>query len=192
MADMHPETSQIGPDTQRRNLLFAEQLRQNQARLHGYLYSLMRDVHDADDLLQQTILILWNKFDSFDDSRSFFAWACGIARGEVSNFLRSRARRRLVFSDDVNLALAEAHEAVIEDDLEDRRIALQGCMQKLRDVDREFVQACYAESDGVQRVADREGRSTQSVYNSMRRIRRALFECIERSLGRSRHPETDA
>ena len=96
------------------------------------------------------------------------------------------------FSDDLNLALVEAHEAVIEDDLEDRRLALQGCMQKLRDVDRELVQACYAESDGVQQVADREGRSTQSVYNSMRRIRRALFECIERSLGQSRNPETDA
>src|SRR5438094_618664 len=33
---------------------FAEYLRQDQARLYGYIHSLVRDVHDADDLFQQT------------------------------------------------------------------------------------------------------------------------------------------
>ena len=59
---------------------FAEYLGQDQARLYGYIHSLVRDVHDADDLFQQTTLILWKKFGEFDRRLSFFAWACGVAR----------------------------------------------------------------------------------------------------------------
>src|SRR5438034_9183142 len=88
---------------------FADYLRQHQSQLFGYLHSLVRDLNDADDLFQQTTVILWNKFADFDRERSFIAWACGVARLEVANFLRSRSRQRLYFTDDLNLLLIEAH-----------------------------------------------------------------------------------
>jgi len=40
----------------------------------------------------------------------------------------------------------------------------------------------------VTRVAGRHGRSPQSVHNSLRRIRRSLFECIRRTLDRQSRP----
>ena len=80
-----------------------------QARLYGYIHSLIPDINDADDLYQQTALVLWNKFGEFDRARDFFAWACGVARGEAANFARRRARQRLYLSADVNLLLVEAH-----------------------------------------------------------------------------------
>src|SRR5262249_35559801 len=89
---------------------FAGRLRQDQTRLYGYIHALVRDLNDADDLYQQTALILWKKFAEFDRSRSFFAWACGIARLEAASFLRSRSRQRLYFSDDLSLLLVEAQE----------------------------------------------------------------------------------
>src|ERR687886_687901 len=94
---------------QQRKAEFAEYLRRDQSRLYGYIHSLVRDLNDADDLFQQTALILWKKFGEFDRRLSFFAWACGVARLEVANFLRGRSRQRLYFSDDLNLLLAEAH-----------------------------------------------------------------------------------
>jgi DNA-directed RNA polymerase specialized sigma24 family protein len=89
---------------------FAEALRQHQNQLFGYIYSLVRDLDDADDLFQQTSLVLWDKFALFDASRSFIAWACGVARFEVSNFLRSRSRHRVYFSDELGMMLIDAHE----------------------------------------------------------------------------------
>ena len=50
---------------------FAEYLSQNQTRLYGYIHSLVRDLNDADDLFQQTTLILWRKFGEFDRRLSF-------------------------------------------------------------------------------------------------------------------------
>jgi RNA polymerase sigma-70 factor, ECF subfamily len=167
---------------------FASHLGEVQARLYGYIHSLVRDHDDADDLFQQTATILWNKFADYDRGRSFFSWACGIARFEVSNFLRTRGRQKLYFTDDLNLLLIEAHEQFPRDEMEDRKTALGSCVQKLRERDRELLRECYGEAGGVNDVAGKNGRSSQSVYNSLRRIRRSLFECIERTLAQQARP----
>ena len=176
-------------DQQKRKTEFAEYLRQNQTRLYGYIHSLVRDLNDADDLYQQTALILWKKFGEFDRGRSFFAWACGIARLEIANFLRSRGRQRLYFSENLSLLLIEAQAEMSDAELEDRRDALARCVEKLRPNDRVLLTECYGEESGVHGAADRRGRSPQSVYNSLRRIRRALYECIARTLAYQSRPE---
>jgi RNA polymerase sigma-70 factor (ECF subfamily) len=161
---------------------FAERLARHQAQLFGYIYSLVRNVDDADDLFQQTSLVLWDKFDQFDPAKSFIAWACGVARFEVSNFVRHRGRSRLYFSDELCQMLIDAHEELDLEDVERRRTALAACLKKLRPDDQGLVDACYERSARIPEVADRWGRSTQSIHNSLRRIRRTLFECMSRSL----------
>ena len=161
---------------------FAEQLARHQGQLLGYIYSLVRDLDDADDLFQQTSLVLWDKFDQFDPSRSFVAWACGVARYEVMRFLRARSRDRLYFSDELSLALIEAQETLEQERLEERREALAGCMKKLRERDKDLLEACYGRTAGVREAAQASGRSSQSIHNSLRRIRRALFDCVRRSI----------
>jgi RNA polymerase sigma-70 factor (ECF subfamily) len=107
-----------------------------------------------------------------------------VARYEVSNFLRARGRRRLYFSDELNLLLIDAQaEYELELELlEGRRKALADCMKKLRERDLELVEACYGRSVRIPEVAQCWGRSSQSIHNSLRRIRRALYECVSRSL----------
>ncbi|HYE18765.1 MAG TPA: sigma-70 family RNA polymerase sigma factor [Tepidisphaeraceae bacterium] len=173
---------------------FARLLRADQARLFGYIHSLVRDSNDADDLFQQTAMVLWRKFAEYDPARPFFGWACGVARFEVTNFLRTRGRSKLYFSDDLNLLLIEAHERLASDDVEARREALSGCVGKLRERDRELVMTCYGDDGAARRVSDvagGQGRSSQSVHNSLRRIRRALFECIQRTLRQEGHPPAE-
>jgi RNA polymerase sigma-70 factor (ECF subfamily) len=169
-------------------VVFADYLCRNQARLYGYIHCLVRNLSDADDLYQQTALILWKKFASFDPGQSFFGWACGIARGEIANFRRARARQRLYFSDTLSLLLVEAQEQMTGDELDDRREALSCCVGKLRPQDRLLLTECYADGVEVCDVAHRHGRSSHSVYNSLRRIRRALFACINRTLAQESRP----
>src|ERR1700722_13773320 len=103
---------------------FADYLRQDQSQLFGYIHSLVRDLNDADDVFQQTAVVLWNKFAEFDRQRSFVAWAWGVARFEVANFLRSRNRQRLYFTDALNLLLIEAQVDLTPPEMDDRRAAL--------------------------------------------------------------------
>jgi RNA polymerase sigma-70 factor (ECF subfamily) len=168
---------------------FASCLRAIQSGLYGYIHSLLRDSNDTDDLFQQTALVLWKKFDEFDRQRSFLAWACGIARLEANNFLRGRKRQRLYFSDELNLLLIEAQEGLSSLEDGERREALAKCVAKLRERDRELLIECYQDRGGVNQAAQRRGRSPQSIYNSLRRIRRALYECIARTLPHESEPE---
>jgi RNA polymerase sigma-70 factor (ECF subfamily) len=170
------------PRTSDQKADFAARLAAHHTQIFGYIYSLVRDLDDADDLFQQTSLVLWDKLDQFDPARSFVAWACGVARYEVLNFLRARSRNRLYFTDELNLALIEAQEDLEQERLEERRDALAGCMKRLRDRDQDLLETCYGRSIGIPDVALARGRSAQSIHNSLRRIRRALFECVRRSL----------
>lgn len=177
-----------GGDVQLRKAEFTDYLAGSQTRLYGYIHSLVPDISHADDLYQQTALVLWKKFDDYDRRRSFFSWACGIARLEVANFVRGRNRQRLYFCSDLHLLLVEAHEELADAELEDRRDALGRCVGKLRPEDRELLAECYGDAADVRGAAGRRNRSPHSVYNSLRRIRRALFECIDRTLARDRGP----
>jgi RNA polymerase sigma-70 factor (ECF subfamily) len=174
----------LTPARSEAKLEFAADLGRIQTQLFSYIYSLVRNLDDADDLFQQTCLVLWDRYHQFERGRSFLNWACGVARYEVLNFLRTRSRRRLYFSDELNLLLIEAHESLENDPFEDRRGALEHCMKKLRVQDADLLAACYGASTRVPDVASAWGRSTHSIHNSLRRIRRTLFECVQRTLAR--------
>lgn len=161
---------------------FERRLTQIQLRLHAYIYSLTRDTNDADDLFQQTSIVLWKKYDQFDPEQDFLKWAFGIARLEVMNFIRTRSRQKLYFSDELNLQLIEASQQRQETSIETRRAALDDCRQQLREKDREMINVCYGQPQGIMKMAEQLGRSRQSIHNSLKRIRAALFECIGRRM----------
>src|SRR5262245_19080109 len=173
----------VSQDVQERKAECARLLVSHQARLYGYILSLVPDLTHADDLYQQTALVLWGKFDQYDRSRSFFAWACGVARFEAANYVRALARQRRFFGDDLGLLLVEAHDEIAGDELTERRAALGRGVDTPPPADRALLTECYLDPAGVPAAAARRNRSPHSVYNSLRRIRQALSECVRRTLG---------
>lgn len=161
---------------------FASYIQRSHAQLLSYIYSLVHDTTDADDIFQQTSMVLWRQFDQFDRTRSFLPWACGVARLEVSNYLRTRSRRKLYFTDDFNLMLIEAQTELHSDEADARKNALAQCVQKLRPNDREMLDECYGQNDSIESIAARRGRVPQSIHNTLRRIRRSLFDCIRQTI----------
>lgn len=166
-----------------RRVEFTERLGRHRSQLFGYIYSLVRDLDDADDLFQQTSLVLWEKFERYDPEKRFLAWACGVARFEVLNFLRTRRRRRLVLCEEAADLLIEAFDDRAFELAEDRRAALADCLKKLGPQDMKLLDDCYGRPSRIPDVAREWGRSSQSIHNSLRRIRQALHECVRRSLG---------
>ena len=54
---------------------FVQQLTANQNRLYGYIFSLLGDHHRANDVLQETNMVLWRKAAEFQTDRDFIPWA---------------------------------------------------------------------------------------------------------------------
>jgi RNA polymerase sigma-70 factor (ECF subfamily) len=161
---------------------FVERFLRSQDRIYAYLVTLLPNRADAEDVFQQTSLVLWKKWQQFDPDRDFVTWACGIAHYEVRNFLRKhKDRPRVYLSDDL---LDEMGRARLElhDVLEARRRALRRCLDRLKEANRELLERCYAGKDTIKAIAEHLGQSPNVVYMTLKRVRRALFDCINRTL----------
>lgn len=161
---------------------FEELLSTHQHRIYAYIFALLRDASDAQDVLQQTAIILWRKFDQYEPNSNFFNWAATVARYEVLNFTKYRRRSRLYFDQVLMDRLADDAQERKSETTEDRRAALRECLEKLRPADRKMVDHRYSHGLGSRQIAEVLGRTPRSVCNSLLRIRKVLLDCIERSL----------
>lgn len=158
---------------------FARQFLENQGRLYGYIATLLVNRNDAEDVLQRTSLILWQKWDQYDPRQGFLPWARGVALNEVRNLLRRSERRNVHLSEPVLELLASELE---DDNAELRTAALASCLEKLRRASRELLEQCYLGSEGIKAVASELGQSPAAIYMRLHRIRRQLIDCINRQV----------
>jgi RNA polymerase sigma-70 factor, ECF subfamily len=166
--------------------MFADLLAAQQGRLLAFIYALVHNIGDAEDLYQETAIALWRKFGEYEPGTSFGAWAKEMARFEALHFLRRKRRDRVVFDEQLLATLAgtQARLDVAEkcDTPESYHHALLDCMDRLDAIDRRLINLCYSRKSSLRSVAEKEGRSPPSVCNSLRRIRGILFDCITQSV----------
>jgi RNA polymerase sigma-70 factor (ECF subfamily) len=160
---------------------FVRLLGQNQRRLFHYVLCLVPNRDDAEEVLQETNLVLWREFDRFQSGTNFAAWACRVAFHQVLAWRKRRQRDRLQFSDAFLEAVAAEVEAAA-DHLEERAEALAACVAKLPPAQRELLQMRYSENHAIETIALRAGRSAEAVYRALSRVRQALYECVNRTL----------
>ena len=169
-----------GKDENAKVEAFTQLLATCQRRVFLYALGLVHNPADAEEILQQTNLVLWRKFDQFEQGTDFDRWACRIAYYEVLKARENRGRMRLLSSDFIDTLASEAEKSM--DLLDDRRVALSGCLKKLREKDRDLVMQRYQHRSTTRGVAEALGRSVQGTRKSLHRIRMSLLACIERTL----------
>jgi RNA polymerase sigma-70 factor, ECF subfamily len=63
--------------------------------LHVHCYRMVGSLHDAEEMLQETLLAAWRGLDAFEGRASVRAWLYRIATNRCLNALRDRGRRPL-------------------------------------------------------------------------------------------------
>jgi RNA polymerase sigma-70 factor, ECF subfamily len=161
-------------------------LARHQRQLLRYIHTLVPQVQDAEDILQETCGVICEKFDAFqpgfagqDEDQAFMAWACEIAWWRVRAARTAFARSKVCFSDDV-LALVAETAWTLREESDPRSDALEQCLQRLPARDRELIEARYQRGATVEDAARRNGRTPEAAYKALARIRRALHECVSR------------
>jgi RNA polymerase sigma-70 factor (ECF subfamily) len=170
-----------GGEDRARSEHFVRLFAQNHQRLLAYILAFVHDRTSAEEVFQETSLILWREFPNFRREAPFMPWACGIAFNQLRKFWRQRKHEKLTFS----LPLLEelAKESVeMEEELESRRAALGECLKRLPDEDRQLVQQYYSIKTTAQELAEKLGKSVHTIYKALNRTRRRLFDCIARRL----------
>jgi RNA polymerase sigma-70 factor (ECF subfamily) len=148
-----------------------------QPRLFRYNATLLGDVHDASNVLQETNVVLWAKSSEFRPGSNFFAWAREIAYFKSLSFVRDQNREKLI----VDQALVEqVFDESESTDGDDRRMALRHCLTELDDRQVQLLRSRYTEGASMLEIAQQQGRSVGAVKMALKRVRASLLGCIQR------------
>jgi RNA polymerase sigma-70 factor, ECF subfamily len=144
----------------------------------AFLRTRVARFHDAQDLLQEVASEIVVKFDQYDPSRSFTAWALGIARNKLKLYYRQSATHKRVLNDLVMIRLAAAVEKVYED-LGETSWALDHCLKKVDSRGRELLTLRYVDDLTHCEIAARKSVGVSAIKVALHRLRAALLHCIE-------------
>lgn len=169
------------PNEADRTRRFIELLAASERRIARYVLALVPHWADADDVVQQTKIALWEQFDQYDPTKDFGAWACTIAYYLVLTHRKTSQRRYARLSQQyIDTMAAEVERINSQSDR--RRFALEECLQELREASRRLIALSYSENRTIKEVAEMLGRPVGATQKAVFRIRQALQQCIERRL----------
>ena len=159
---------------------FILELTQVQQRLLSYIYRRVANREQAQEVLQQTNLVLCRKADDFELGTNFNAWAVTVARYQILSHRKNVARERLVFSDEVFSVVDDRGEESLFH--EERKRILSFCYGKLSQVNQELMKLRYQDGLSFQQVADELNKQISAVKVQVHRIRLNLKKCAQEQL----------
>jgi len=143
-----------------------------------YVASLVPNVTDAEDIVQQTAMALWQKFDAYDPAQPFTPWACRFALNKARQWIERRQRWQALLDHGLAEELAHRRQE-LQPEFDQRLKHLEGCLGKLLQEHRSLVEGYYFERAGIETLAERSGRSVTATYKMLQRIRQTLQVCVE-------------
>lgn len=152
-------------------------------QIYRYVFTLVRNRQDTQDIVQETSVALWRKLDQYDPARPFAAWASRFAYLQVLKFREAHPHREVNLNDETLRLVAEDFVA-LRDQLDAQSEALAECLEKLPVPARDLVDKRYADGLTVQEIARRSQRSVHSLYKRLTQIRCWLDECVQTTVER--------
>lgn len=160
---------------------FVHLLVQHQRILFVYLRTALGSPADAEEVLQETSVILWRERSQFKLGTNFVNWATTIAQNQVRKFRRGCKHRPYLLSEGLLDQMAE--EVAAQSELvQSRRHALEQCLEVLSEQDRRLISAAYGAKATKKAVGERLGMAPTMFYKTLNRIRLRLLKCIKQRL----------
>lgn len=152
----------------------------NQKSLYNFILSLCPNYIQADDILQETAIVLWDKFEELKDPNNFLAWAIQIARYKILNHRRKRTAG-LWLSEEVLERINNESQKCIKNGFK-RTEALQECLLKLSIDERKLIALRYEQGVSFAEISKKVNRSINGLYNTSAKIHAKLRLCISQVL----------
>lgn len=149
--------------------------------IRAFIGSVVRGSHDCDDLFQEVALTLWKEFSRYDRSRSFGAWARGIAAVKLMQRYDQTKRLPVVLSPEAIQAISSAFDRS-EAQASRKALALENCLDQLPEKSRQLLALRYERSLKIEQIAQEVQATLEAVYQSLSRLRARLHDCVERRL----------
>ncbi len=156
---------------------FMDLIVSNQKKIFAYILSIISNHADAEDLLQETLAIMWEKFDSYEAGTDFAAWGVAIARFRILNF---RKKHKAFLSNEV-IEILEQETAERLDGLDDQLDILKECIKKLSLKDKKLLKMRYERDLTFEKIAGQFGLTASGICRAISRTHLRLTQCLRRN-----------
>ena len=160
--------------------IISKGLNENRSRLCAYAYAIVRNVHLAEDVVQEAAITMHKKVKAYDKSRPFLRWALGIVRIRAFEAIRQQERQPLAVGDEVWQKLEQqASEIDAPASQQNRRkVALAKCLAQLSKPERKLLDDFYIYRKSAEQLTNRQHKTEAAVYSELQRLREKLSKSI--------------
>ena len=158
---------------------FVSLITSHQRRIFAYIITLVPNRSDAEDIMQETSALMWEKKNDFRPGSDFVAWGARIAYYKILDYRKKvNKNRRMVIKEG---QFKRIEERAIENSkhVDDMINKLDECMKKLSTSDRQLISMKYSAEMNVKEISSRIKKTVRSVYLAISRIQGLLLRCIE-------------
>ena len=131
--------------------------------------------HQLDDLVQEVLMAVHNKRDTWDSERAFLPWLAAIARYRWVDHLRKVYRTEADQLEDWDAAEESSEEAVLA------RLSLERLFVNLPDKQAEVIEMVKIEGLSIKEAATKSGQSESLVKVNIHRGLKKLSTLIEKA-----------
>lgn len=149
----------------------------------SYTYGIVGSFELAEDVYQETIVVICNKYEQFETGTNERAWILEIARRTALGLItKSYRKREHGLSEDALAALASDEHAQQQAEtiyqVSQQQQSLEQCLKKLSPKARSLINQRYVDNISCEEIALHHKRSLNSIYVTLTRIRKSLRTCV--------------
>ncbi len=153
---------------------FTRIIKKYQEKLYWHIRRMVVEHEDANDVLQNMFIKVWNGLENFREDSQLYTWLYRIATNECLTFLDQRKKRTVVPMDDSESAISNSIKADKHFDANRLEWKLQLAIQQLPEKQRAVFNLRYYDEmpyEEMSRVLDTsEGALKASYHHAVKKI----------------------
>lgn len=160
-----------------------------QKKLFTYIYHLVSNKEETEDILQNVFSKTYKNIHHFDTSRKFSSWIYRIAHNESVNFLKRKSKRYTISWDDVTTSKdkleSASNEERPEEKMEHQEITqeIDWALEKIPEKYQQVLKLRYFEERSYEDMSKILKKPVNTVGTLINRAKRKLSEVVDKETG---------
>ena len=167
-------------DKESQNSAFRELVSLYKERLYWQIRNIVKNHDDADDVLQNTFIKIFNNIHQFKGDSQLFSWMYRIATNESLNFLNQKARKLKLNSEELQEQIIQNLECDVYFEGDEIQLQLQRAIATLPDKQQQVFNMKYFEELKYKEISAILGTSEGALKASYHIAVKKIEEFLER------------